>query len=1605
MRKDQLIILSNFVTLYLLSPFVRADGGSPPPPAPQPTPPILTPNPCHSDCQPFQCHGPTHRNCLSCAGNLLLKGDLCVCKPGYFSVQGRCDVYLPYCAKMQIVNNIVSCVQCQTQRDILDTTTGVCSRSVDVPFFYRSTAGPSSTSTENTTDSGYFYTNRCMTLDSLGKCLDCYPDSYLSATKTCVRREQYCDEFDALDRCSVSSDSTYIVSQSPFSVGFCFGTCRTCSATGYYKCYSCYSGYYFEPTPNQITGTCYKCHTKCRSCTGPTEFDCTVAVLGSYVERYDSATLRQVKLCQTGCVDCTSQFNCTRCSSKISENGVCGSSLPTILKCLYQYRYPDGTSSCFKYTNMITGTDFKSYLAPTSMSTLLSYCRYASNDYPDRISSICSTCNSPTTQQLDAGFCKSASVTMTSGCSKTLRSSSGNLICIECLDLALATDHTCQARCLASETTIAISTGKFCVPCPDGCNTCEYSTTLNKLVCTTCSAGFVLYKDFCSSQTCPDGYVGLNKQCDPNIPDQTATCTPDCLRFDPTECTSLTACSRHIFSLASTSTPNQILMTVVPRYTDYVVFSLAPGIAFDSTDPDSQLFFCSLLFPDVLDDSLASCSFSQSQQTVTLSVSSQLMSRMAEKTGTQIHVAAVSASRRLLNTVSFSVSPDVAVAVSAAMVAKSVAITAPSQASAQTDYPLSFEVTEAGLHASQVQWTVSACVVATLADDSRCTTINSHLQTLSTSSTAPLSLSQSVLVPDLEMTLQLTATFADGSVQTTTKHISFSAAAVALLTLVDLTPVRFVAGTPVTLLLSYSPSAIPSFDSSQVSAVFGGQTLVAGTDFTVVHFAETARVLLTFTPAGSGAVSELSLNYQPSATAAVPLVIPFVQKVKVQDANFLLPSSISPGSSFSFFTSLPNSYTYEAYLFSISTKVLLASQPSQSSNYHNTFTVPQFTTTEAKLVLYFRFTNANTKLIYKFELQTSSTAYTPEPNIFISTTYRDGSSLHNSDSHITIGIFKQNYITSLPSPTTQAAVFDYTTMTSTTKTLDITNLQNKLSLTPPLTSLVQRPYLSTFLYQYDPLSPSPRQSLQSHLSSYQPTPTPVLTLTPLTPLDSSSALFNIYSPSAVSTPNYYCQYSELQFTHSLKLHLNPTLNTTSHINPVVLSNSFKYSLLAFPPFVFTANSSLYPSIEMDVYDFNAFTTSDRVEMKPDDAWTGLQGNIADYISQQKTKRASLSANPLLTQLNIDTFVVNQGYVVSVLNGQNLVEYPPLNASRKELISDFRLWWDNVADKEAIQDWDNSVMKSSFLNGVSLDPKGLDNDDIEYIESELTRQVGSIFSQVKSTTNGMSRTSYNLIESLKPIKTITKTNADLLISTTTHAMRMYTNAYTRFADANALQTQLNLEHKRILGLNELKLVRYCHVSDSIVYQNEVITLGGATLTSPLSSSYVFNFSDSTAVEIKNLQFDSNLQNYELSVVTYSDAYYDELNKTLGSYNLTAESLNKSRTTIGFTNGFELVNPKIDPTTQINIYRPADECRGTPCDANKVLNYGKDIILCQCLTASDANKFSDSFKKLTEETGVIFSLQRKSSLRPESNLESQLSLCSSSTLGLPKTIMCG
>lgn len=116
-----------------------------------------------------------------------------------------------------------------------------------------------------------------------------------------------------------------------------------------------------------------------------------------------------------------------------------------------------------------------------------------------------------------------------------------------------------------------------------------------------------------------------------------------------------------------------------------------------------------------------------------------------------------------------------------------------------------------------------------------------------------------------------------------------------------------------------------------------------------------------------------------------------------------------------------------------------------------------------------------------------------------------------------------------------------------------------------------------------------------------------------------------------------------------------------------------------------------------------------------------------------------------------------------------------------------------------------------------------------------------------------------------------------------------------------------------------------------------------------------------------------------MVTFQDDYNEELNERLQEFNLTS-TLNKSRTSIGFTSEFELVNPKIESDSEINIYRKKSECFGKPCDPTRKLIHGEEIILCQCLRPDDANKFTEPKKEspksgkpsIPGETGVSFCL---------------------------------
>lgn len=107
--------------------------------------------------------------------------------------------------------------------------------------------------------------------------------------------------------------------------------------------------------------------------------------------------------------------------------------------------------------------------------------------------------------------------------------------------------------------------------------------------------------------------------------------------------------------------------------------------------------------------------------------------------------------------------------------------------------------------------------------------------------------------------------------------------------------------------------------------------------------------------------------------------------------------------------------------------------------------------------------------------------------------------------------------------------------------------------------------------------------------------------------------------------------------------------------------------------------------------------------------------------------------------------------------------------------------------------------------------------------------------------------------------------------------------------------------------------------------------------------------------------------------FSDEYFDELQNRLKQYNLTS-AINKSRVALGFTNNFQLVSPVMNNNTQINIFKAASKCYGSPCNPNVQLTdpNGQSIILCECLNGSNVNTFVSTFSDLAKQTGVTSGL---------------------------------
>lgn len=75
---------------------------------------VLAQNPCHSDCQPYMCHGPLNVHCTKCTGNREVVLSRCKCSLGWFDFNGSvCSAYAYDCvAGTVLANGTVACSEC-----------------------------------------------------------------------------------------------------------------------------------------------------------------------------------------------------------------------------------------------------------------------------------------------------------------------------------------------------------------------------------------------------------------------------------------------------------------------------------------------------------------------------------------------------------------------------------------------------------------------------------------------------------------------------------------------------------------------------------------------------------------------------------------------------------------------------------------------------------------------------------------------------------------------------------------------------------------------------------------------------------------------------------------------------------------------------------------------------------------------------------------------------------------------------------------------------------------------------------------------------------------------------------------------------------------------------------------------------------------------------------------------------------------------------------------------------------------------------------------------------------------------------------------------------
>ena len=1297
------------------------------------------------------CHGSTQLNCDECRDNMILRYNRCECKVGYFSVTGLCEYHMPHCISIGMVSGTLKCLKCETSRDTL--TNGQCTRNMITPFFKRDDGLPYTGTADDQADFDIFYIESCKTMDEVGLCKDCPDDRLFDAsTGTCQISDPDCARYDSNNMCTRARLGYFLDPNNFMATTACFAFCGSCFDASYYGCLSCMPGYFYEYLLDKKLGVCKQCHSSCMTCFGDGPNNCSTTHQRSFVDRTDAVNPNSAKSCSSGCDHCLSSTNCLNCANeKVSVDGVCSTTSATIPKCRYQYN-TGGVPNCLSYGyEMITGTDGKPYPIPLSYMNIISLCLIFNTADSSRITVDCLKGTSDN-KLIEYGLCKIPLLTGIPNCFVANKISTPKTSCVKCSNHKFLNDGSCIDVCPASSGSIMLYDYNYCSQCSLGCQQCAFvASVLECQVCQSAPVKYELFKGLCSSTSCGDSIVSLNKECDPGIPAQAAACTSDCLLKDPVECPS-DGCSRKVFEVVSTG-ENVLQFRVKSRYADLVEYSIKTDLFYDSSNSASMMFFCSLLFEDIR-DAESTCSFNQQLQTVTIISSHSTFLRFSTLSVTNIITASLTYNRKFLTALSFVLHKEALVTVDLAHVPKSCLITTSAHQSTTTDLSLEFVIqrpTPSAVISSD--WQLLSFKDNGVENSGMITTINGDLS----SGTSKILKSHLTSAGQLMLTVKVTVRYADGSIDTAVKEITVSQKQ------------PFIK--PPKYLLMYDPAfglhiamdvLIVGITSSAI-VVTSSDPAVLASHFSFVFFDNSQKLLMKFQPPLAASTSfTVSLAHVSGGYAGVELQ--FIQAVQPPHSNIIVPKTFNINSIPWYWISSGAEVTIKSVIFESSSLAKLQQTAFEPAAYKMTLPSPIASPGDKLLMLIIRKSSESKIYFYSITFGVSSGLPMHRTDMPIGTTFRDGSSLLSSADKIQIGMSRNDFILN-PNPTTPAAEIEGITSNVRSKlqtTLTSTNLKNKLEIGPSckLAGVTLGSRIATE-YGYFTKDTSELMNFRLTLHHFNPT-VPSLQVAGLTTSDSTAHAFSI-STSTTAAANDFNYKDEYQFLFKIKLHNRR--RSSKPLMPVVIAGKACFDELKVESFILSNEYNLINdaahAVEVEVFDHNAWIASAKQDLSVAILKPMLSAD--DYITQHKAKVIADDYDRLV-DWNIASYHLNQVF----LNCGNITtcKYFKLCEYGKELVDKFSTFSFDTEDSVL------AVLVNSFIQSLSTNPFALDDPQIDTLATKVESQIKALFEFTNLQRTSVARTDYQLIERLKPKGSITLTNLDLIISSASHVLQLF-----------------------------------------------------------------------------------------------------------------------------------------------------------------------------------------------------------------------------------------